>query len=451
MQESRTNGPTDDEPAGAATTSTAAASSEALPAGAALTARDAGFRDDPHPIYDRLREFHPVLADPAYGRLLVTRYRNVRQLLRHKHFGADARRSNAGSYMRRVAGTGVREGAGGTAYAPPLVLSDDPDHRRMRLLMSKAFTPRAVADMVEPIRAVTRELLDAIGTRDEFDFIAEFAAPLPTRIIARMMGIDRRHTDDLKRWSEAILRGYDPERDRETHRALRDAYVGMSQVFHEAVTARRGALARSPDRDLEIAIPAEAPPEDLISAMVRARDEHDRLSDLEIISLCTQLMVAGNVTTTDLMGNGLHALLDAPEQLALLRSRPELIERAVEEMLRFDCPITETARIAGEDGELHGCPVSRGDTLTLSLAAANHDPSVFERPHEFIIERADNPHLGFGSGVHVCLGAPLARLEAQIGISAFLARFPGLRPGSTPGRRRDLPFFRGFESLPVRV
>ena len=405
-----------------------------LPTGAALTARDPAFRDDPHAVYDLLRSHHPVYHDPDYGRFLLTRYQDVRELLRHKRFGADARKANQTSYMRRVAGTGVNEGAGDSAYAPPLVLSDDPDHRRIRLLMSKAFTPRSVEAMEAAIRNVTDELLDRIGNREQIDFIADFAGPLPTRIIAAMMGIDRGHTDDLKQWSEAILRGYDPDRDLTAHRALRDAYLSASRLFRATVEARR-----------------RTPGTDLISAMVRARDEEDRLSDLEIISLCTQLLVAGNVTTTDLIGNGLNALLDAPDQLARLRAHPELMESAVEEMLRFDCPITETARIAGEDGELNGCPVNRGDTLTLSMAAANHDPATFKDPHRFDIERADNAHLGFGSGIHVCLGAPLARLEARIGMAAFLARFPAVRRATAPARRRDLPFFRGFETMPVRL
>ena len=410
-----------------------------LPRGTALTARDPGFRDHPDLVYDLLREHHPVYADPDYGRLLVTRYDDVRELLRHRGYSADARHAAHNSYMRRVAGTGVSEGSGDTEYTPPLVLSDDPDHRRVRSLMSKAFTPRAVEKMHEPIRAVAAELLDAIGDHAEIDFIADFAGPLPTRIIAEMMGLDPRHADDLKRWSEAILRGYDPDRDAPVHRALRDAYVAISRVFRDAVADRREAVARNETRG------------DLISAMVRTRDEEDRLSDLEIISLCTQLMVAGNVTTTDLMGNGLHALLAAPTELARLRADPALIVPAVEEMLRFDCPITETARIALADTTLRGCPVRRGDTLTLSMAAANHDPAVFAEPHRFVIDRPDNPHLGFGSGIHVCLGAPLARLEAQIGIAAFLARFPRVRPGDQPARRRDLPFFRGFESLPLRL
>jgi cytochrome P450 len=406
-----------------------------LPAGAALTARDDRFRDDPHPIYDALRERAPFHADAGYGRTLLTRFEDVRAALRHKGLRVDARGARADSYMRRVAGTGVAERAGDTAYAPPLVLLDDPDHRRIRALVSKAFNPQTIEAMAPRIAQLTAELLGAIGDAQRIDFIPDFAGPLPTQVILDMLGMPDAPRDDFKRWSEDILMGYDPDRDAATQRRLRDAFVGMAAHIRRAVAERR-----------------DAPRADLITAMVRARDEGDRLDDLEIVSLCTQLMVAGNVTTTDLIGNGLHALLTHPEQLALLRAEPARIDAAVEEMLRFDCPITETARIPAADDVLNGRAVRRGDTLTASLAAANHDPTAFPDPHRFDIARESAHHLAFGSGVHVCLGAPLARLEARTAIAGFLARFSfvALDP-ARPAVRRRLPFFRGFTSLPLRV
>ena len=402
--------------------------------GAALTARDPAFREDPHAVYDALRAHAPVLRDEAWGRFVLTRYEDVRQCLRHKQMGVDARLAAGDSYLRRLAGTGVSEGRGDTAYAPPLVLTDDPDHRRQRALLSKAFSAAAIEAMTDPIGATVEALLERMDARIEVDFIADFAGPLPTLIIGQMMGLPASAADNLKRWSEAILRGYDPDRSRETHRALTEAYVAASAVFREAVAMRRAQ-----------------PGKDLISAMVRARDEDARLTDMEIISLCTQLLVAGNVTTTDLMGNGLHALLCFPDELAKLREQPELIGNAVEEMLRFDCPITETARLPFTAHEIGGCPVKRGETLTLSLSAANHDPGMFPNPHHFDVTRDAAAHLGFGGGVHFCLGAPLARLEARIGLGRFISRYPDIRPGAGAPKRRDLPFFRGFESLPVKI
>jgi cytochrome P450 len=407
---------------------------EGLPRGPALSARDAAFRADPHAVYDRLRAHAPLYVDDAYGRRLLTRHADVRAVLRAKEFGVDARKSLPGSYMRRVAGTGVAESAGDAAYEPPLVLLDDPGHRRLRGLVGKAFTPRAVEAMRPRIHAIANALVDDLGRDSEIDFIARYAGPLPTLVIAEMLGLAAGHGEDLKRWSDAILQGYDPERDAATQRALRAGYLALSALLREVVAARR-----------------REPRADLISALVQAQEADDRLTDLEIISLCTQLIVAGNVTTTDLMGNGLHALLTHPEQLARLRAAPTLIDAAIEEILRYDCPLTETARIALDDTTVGGCPVRRGETLTVSLAAANHDPARFEQPHRFELARAENPHLGFGSGVHVCLGAPLARLEGSIGLQTFIERFPALSLLERSPVRRRLPFFRGFAALPLRL
>jgi cytochrome P450 len=411
-----------------------------LPSGTGLTAHDPEFREAPDPVYDALRAEAPVYRDAAYGRLLLTRHEDVRQALRMKDYGVDARQSLADSYIRRVAGTGVNEGRGKTAYEPPLVLLDDPAHRRIRALVSRAFNPQSIEKMRGTVEEISAALLDRLLPGSEVDFIAQFAGPLPTLVIARMMGVDSVHCDDLKQWSDDILRGYDPERDEAAQERLRRAYLAVSALFGAAVEQRRAALRQQgqpPDH------------EDLIGAMIRAQEQDDRLSDLEIISLCTQLLVAGNVTTTDLLGNGLHALMAHPQQLAKLRANPALIRQAVEEILRYDCPLTETARIAYTDGQLGGCPVRKGETLTVSLAAANHDPALCAEPHRFDIERPLTAHLAFGGGIHVCLGAPLARLEGEVCIAAFLRRFPQVRPGTAPPRRRDLPFFRGFEVLPV--
>jgi cytochrome P450 len=301
--------------------------------------------------------------------------------------------------------------------------------------VSKVFNPRSVEQMRDRVEAITGSLLDAMEGREAIDFIRDFAAPLPTQVILDMMGMSAWSRDDFKRWSEDILWGYDPERGPDVQNRLREAYLGMSAEFRKAVAKRR-----------------KAPEDDLISAMVSAQEHDAQLTDLQIISMCTQLMVAGNVTTTDLIGNGMHALLNHPEQIERLRRQPDLTDSAIEEMLRYDCPITETARIPLEDCELNGCPVHAGDTLTASIAAANHDPARFADPHAFDIARAENEHLAFGSGPHVCLGAPLARLEARIAVREFLRRFPDVRLDEARApKRRHLPFFRGFTKLPVKV
>jgi len=405
------------------------------PSGKSLTAADPEFRDHPQAAYDSLRHNPTPVPVADYGCAFVTRHEQVLQGLKHRGFSVDARQAAADSYMRRVAGTGVKESQGDAAYEPPLVLLDDPAHRHIRALVSKAFNPNTIEAMRRRVEQITDQLLAGLSGREQIDFIAEFAGPLPTMVILDMMGLPLEHAADFKRWSEEILWGYDPQRHRATQTRLREAYIGMAGVFRSALESRR-----------------HQPGDDLISALAAAREADTSLTELQIISLCTQLMVAGNVTTTDLMGNGLYALLTHPQQLAWLLQHPEAVPEAVEEMLRYDCPITETARIALADGEFAGAQVHRGDTFTLSLAAANRDPDVFDDPHRFDVQRAPHNHLGFGSGIHVCLGAPLARMESQIGLSAFLASYPGVQlDGEQTGHRRGLPFFRGFERLPIKL
>ncbi|MEZ5279241.1 MAG: cytochrome P450 [Acidimicrobiales bacterium] len=405
--------------------------------GERTTSRDPLFRDNPHLVYDELRSAGCPVHDPTYGRFIVTSHQTARTVIRHKDFGVDARRASGDSYMRKVAGTGVLEGKGNNSYEPPLVLLDDPAHRRIRLLVSKAFNARRIEDEGPRIERITERLLrrlDGFDPVDRVDLVSEFVSLLPAQVIAEILGLEGGDVGTLRTWSEDILWGYDPHRDITRQERLRTAYEGLVSLIKGTVQLRRSK-----------------PADDLISEMVRASQNDDRLDDLEIISLCVQLMVAGNVTTSDLMGNGLYWLAGHPDQRSRLAADPSLMPGAVEEMLRYDCPITETARIAQCDLDLDGVALQAGDTITVSLAAANHDPAVFEDPHRFDIERDASGHLGFGSGVHVCLGAPLARLEASIGLGRFLARYPDYEIVEDGLRRRALPFFRGFELLPVML
>ena len=307
--------------------------------GQRLTSRNAAFRADPHHFYDRLRERGQPVVDDEYQRLIVTDYPRAREVIRHKGFGVDARRAAEGSYMRTIAGTGVLEGRGDNAYEPPLVLLDDPAHRRIRLLVSKAFNARRIDAEGPRIERITDELLDRIEGRRDVDVVADFAGPLPARVIAEILGLQVDDVGDLRQWSEDILWGYDPHRDEARQDRLRRAYSSLVGLIRTTVSERRAE-----------------PTDDLISEMVRAQQDGDRLSDLEIESLCVQLMVAGNVTTSDLMGSGLFWLASNPSQRDRLVADPSLMEQAVEEMLRYDCPITETARIAHEDADVGECP-----------------------------------------------------------------------------------------------
>jgi cytochrome P450 len=402
----------------------------ALPVGIELTSLDETYREDLHAVLDRLRTEAPVHRDTELGRIVLTRHDDVRGLLRDRDWGVDPRKSTPESYVRLITGTNTEEGL--ETYEPSMLFLDDPDHKRLRSLVSQAFNPRVIENMRERTEAITTNLLDEFAGKSEIDLIADFAGPLPTLVIAEMLGVSLEDRSDFKRWSDDLIFGFDPLRDEETSKRIEASGEAMRAYFEKAIAERR-----------------KSPSNDLISDLVRAQEEDDGLNDQEVMSMCTLLLIAGNVTTTDLLGNGLYALMTHPEQMAKLKADPTLIENAVEEILRFDSPVTDSARLPFEDNEVSGCPVKKGLTTYTSLAAANHDPSVYPDPHKFDIEREDTHHQSFGGGIHMCLGAPLARLEAQIGINMFLARFPNLRLSERPAKRRHLPSFRGFETLPV--
>ena len=410
-------------------------STRKIPRGRSLTPHDNEFVENRQFIYDKLRSQAPRYYDPDYGRILLTKFDDVRTTLKSPDFSVKAKFSEKDSYMRKIAATGLDSHQGDTAYEPPLVLLDDPDHRRVRSLINRFFTPRAVENMRRPIESITQKLLDSFVGKKDIDLIKDFAAPLSTLVILKILGMPDDSPNKFRKWSEDILMGYDPERSPDIRENLRSAFIQMSKAFRESVSKSRQSSGP-----------------DLISVMVDAKEKKGQISDLEIISLCIQIMVAGNVTTSDLIGNGFYALLGHQNCLGRLLENPHLIDDAVEEMLRFDCPISETGRIAKKDISLNGYLVGTNETITASLSAANHDPEKFPQPHKFILDRKNNDHLSFGSGIHVCLGAALARLETRIAVRQLLARYPliHLSP-DIPPVRRILPFFSGFTSLCVRL
>ncbi|HYB42383.1 MAG TPA: cytochrome P450 [Candidatus Methylomirabilis sp.] len=395
-----------------------------VPTGVELTPLDPVFRADPHPVLARLREGEPVHCDQVLTRWFLTRARDIDRLLRDRTMSVDPRRANEGTFMR------IFERFNDFS----MLFQDPPTHTRLRALVSRAFTPRAVERLGPRIREIADELLAGVAGQARIDLIEAFAGPLPVIVIAEMLGVDPGDRRDFKRWSDAQAASLNPLLTEEERAAVNAADEELEEYLRRALAERRAA-----------------PREDLIGAMIAAEDAGDQLTDAEIVTMSELLLAAGNVTTTDLIGNGLWVLLRHPDQLRKLRDDPALITNAVEEILRFESPVVQAARITTADVEIDGCPVRRGESVVASLAAANRDPADYREPDCFDITRTDAHHRSFGGGAHFCLGAPLARLEAQIAIAAFLERFPRARLAEEPLEWRALPGFRGLARLPVLV
>jgi hypothetical protein len=316
-----------------------------------------------------------------------------------------------------------------------MVHLDDPDHKRIRSLVARAFSHRSVEEFRPRIREIAVCLLDKLTGRDPFDVILEYANPLPIIVIAEMLGVDARDIEQFKSWSDARAQIFNPARTPEETEMLAFAQQGLSDYFMRAIETRRHSRGT-----------------DLISTLVAAEGSGERLSEREIVLTCNLLLVAGNLTTTDLIGNGVLALLSHPDQLRKLRENPALIDNTVEETLRYDPPVAQTNRIALAPTVIGGTTVQAGEAITAPLLAAGRDPSRHSDPHHFDIERADTTHLAFGGGAHYCIGASLARAEAQIALSLLLERFPYFQLDARHAvERKTVPVFNGLKALWLRT
>ncbi len=307
---------------------------------------------------------------------------------------------------------------------------DPPDHTRLRRLVAAAFTQRRVEALAPRIQQITDELLDALTDVEQVDLIAELAYPLPITVICELLGIPAQRGTEFRAWSAIIVTGMQAQTDE----------------FVAASTAMAGYL-----RDL-VAAKRAAPADDLLSALVAARDGAERLSEDELTSMGFLLLLAGHETTVNLIGNGLHALLTHPQQLAVLRAEPDRLPAAIEELLRFDSPVQVASfRQTSEPVEIGGVTIPAGQIVIMGLLAANRDPTRFTDPDVLDIGREDNPHLAFSHGIHHCLGAPLARLEGRIALGTLLARFPELRLAVPAGQLTWQPgmLMNGLTALPV--
>ncbi len=384
---------------------------------------DPAFRRDPYPALARLREVDPVNATP-FGVWRLTRYEDCLRLLRDPSAG-----------VRRSDGTTMRSALVPEAFVDEFMLQRDPPaHTRLRRLVSKAFTPRAIERLRPRIEEVARAQVDAALARGSMDAIAELALPVPATLICEMMGVPASDRDRFTEWtarSTHILAA--PFQPPDVLARALDAAAALRGYFEARIAERRGSRS-----------------EDLLGELIAAEEEDDRLSPSELLAHATGLLVAGFETTIGLIGNGIRALIRHPEQAERLRAQPELLPTAIDECLRFDGPILLTVRIPREDLEIGGKVIPKDATVMAMLAAADRDPAKFPEPDRFDVARRPNEHLAFGGGVHFCLGSHLARMEAEVAIGTLLARTKNLR---LTVREEDLEMgpslFRVLARLPI--
>ena len=395
-----------------------------------------GFFDNPYAQYRDLREQAPVHQSPL-GPWTLLRYEDCSRLLRDPSLSVEEANITGGGDARRelFAAAGYdRPDRGSLA----ILNLDPPDHTRIRRLASKAFTPRRVEALVPRVQALVDGLLDGAqgGQAGELDVIGDLAFPLPFAVISEMLGMPDGNRDELRGWSHTMVKSLEPMITPEDVPLLIDASDHMIEHVHAAIEWKR-----------------RQPADDLLSALIAAEEEGDRLSTEELVAQVILLFIAGHETTVNLIGNGMLALLRNPDQLALLGSTPEVIGNAIEELLRFDSPVQFTRRVALTPFELDGNPVEPGTLIFTILGAANHDPEHFGPSADRLdLTRRNAPHhLSFGGGIHHCLGAVLARMEARIALGTIARRFPAVSLATDTPAWNGRLVLRGLDSLPVRL
>lgn len=392
------------------------------------------YRTDPYPLYRKLHERDPRHRSQLAGGWVFSRYDDIAEVLRDPRFIVDQRKvPRFQKWREERARAGIEDPD--DPDNPSILTLDPPDHTRLRALVSKAFTPRMVEGLRPRIEAIVDEQLDGIRPGDTFDLMERLAQPLPVIVIAEMLGVPANDRERFKRWSDDIVRS-----------------LGFSSIEDERVASRASRELRQYFRAMADERRRE-PREDLLTALLAAEQEGDRLSTIEMLSMCNLLLVAGHETTTNLIGNGYLALLQHGDQLEALRGEPGRMGAAVEELLRYDSPVQMTSRFAGEDAAVNGHAVKQHQQVILLLGSANRDPRRFPDPDRLDVAREDVRHLSFSHGIHYCLGAPLARLEGQVALNALLQRFPEARLAADRSKLRwgNNLILHGLEHLPMRV
>ena len=386
--------------------------------------------DDPHPLFSEIRRSSPVCQVDPEGWWAVSRYQDVVFVLKHPELFSSAN-------LRSARDANVDPRLRGDSLFPDdssIIASDPPIHGRLRKLISGAFAPKAMLRLEERVRAIAAEHVDRILRKSRFDMIEDLAVPLPVIVIAEMLGVDPERRADFKRWSDSAINVRPTKQlpDEEVRQILQNRRE-FRAYFEAMIEDRR-----------------RAPREDLVSDLCRAEAEEGSLRPEEVLAMTILLLIAGNETTTNLIGNGTLALLENPEAMSRLRREPALIPGFLEEVLRFNGPVKILTRRAAEEVTLSGVTIPRGAVVVTLIAAANRDPEAFPEPDRFDITREGRGHVTFGHGIHFCVGAPLSRIEGRIAFEEIFRRLPPF--SREPGRVEWSAALglRGLRALPLR-
>ncbi|TVP65144.1 MAG: cytochrome P450 [Nodularia sp. (in: Bacteria)] len=383
---------------------------------------------NPYPTYRRILLEDPVYWSDCFGGWYLMRYQDVAAAMQDKRISAKRPPISKLPELEQQNILPLLE-----TLSKWILFCDPPEHTRLRVLFNKAFTPSIIGSMAERIQVLVDELIDGVYERGHIDIIHDLAYPMPAIVIAQMLGANSEDSEQFKKWSDDLARFFGMFRmNPEILTTAQQSILEMTEYFRHILEKRR-----------------HTPQNDLISSLIFAQEKGNSLDDDELLSNCVFLTFAGHETTTNLIANGLLALLRNPSQMQKLKDDPSLIKTAVEECLRYDSPVQRQARIALSDLEINGKKISQGQRLFLLIGAANRDPEEFLDPDKLDITRPENPHLAFGKGTHFCLGASLGRLEAQIAINTIVRRLSNLRLNTDKIEWHENPSLRGMKSMPV--
>ncbi|CAB4602860.1 MAG: cytochrome P450 [Actinobacteria bacterium] len=394
---------------------------------------DPAFRADPYPFYDVLRTQDPVHVSPL-GFTVLTRYEDIARALRGAEFARDieahtpppvdpVRLRRRENFQRRIA-------EGRTSKS--ILNLDPPDHTRLRRLVTQAFTPSAIERLRPRVQQLVDHVLDRAAERGSIELVEELAFPVPFQVISDLLALPTDRTDEVRDWSQCLTASLEPTADEATLDASEAAAMQMGDYLREVVEHRRRNLG-----------------DDLLSGLLQVEESGDRLTTAELLSFVVLLYVAGHETTVNLIGNGTLALLRHPDQLRLWAENPGMDAQAIDELLRYDGPVQQTVRVPLQPVRFGDVEVPANTMVMTVVGAANHDPAVFDDPHTLRLDRPNaRNHLAFAAGVHYCLGASLAKLEASVAIGSLIRRFPDVELAGEP-RWRDRLTIRGVDHLPL--